>query len=242
VRPAARVPQQAGGPAAPQAAGTGGRGFVRRHPLGSYLTGALLLSWGYWILLALAGGEGSHVPGLLGPAVAAVVISAVIGGRREVGVLLGRVGRWRVGLRWYVVALAPLAGAALGVAILAAAGSGPTRAELAAFPGLPTVGWLGIYVLALLVNGFGEEIGWRGFAWPRLRERRSIAAAAGVLAVPWALWHVPTFWLATGLDLEPFVIPGWLLGLVAGGVVLGTRTGRRPAPAPPPGDPGRTEG
>lgn len=96
-----------------------------------------------------------------------------------------------------------------------------TGAGLGRFAGLPEVGWLGVFLLALVVNGFGEEIGWRGFAWPRLRERRSLAAAAGVLVVPWAIWHVPTFWLDTGLDLDPWIVPGWLVGLAAGTVVLG---------------------
>jgi hypothetical protein len=48
---------------------------VRRHPLGSFLTLTFLLSWGYWIPLAVGGGAGSHVPGLLGPALAALIVA-----------------------------------------------------------------------------------------------------------------------------------------------------------------------
>jgi membrane protease YdiL (CAAX protease family) len=76
--------------------------------------------------------------------------------------------------------------------------------------------------MVLVVNGFGEEVGWRGVAWPRLRERHTIAGAALLLTVPWAIWHLPAFWLATGLaDLPLAAVPGWLVGLGAGAVVLG---------------------
>jgi membrane protease YdiL (CAAX protease family) len=56
----------------------------------------------------------------------------------------------------------------------------------------------------------------------RLRWRLGLRDAALVVTVPWALWHVPTFWIDSGLaDLSPYVLPGWLLGLAAGAVVLG---------------------
>lgn len=50
-------------------------------------------------------------------------------------------------------------------------------------PGLPAVGWFGVLVLAFLINGYGEETGWRGFAWSRLRERHTLGSAALMLAV-----------------------------------------------------------
>jgi uncharacterized protein len=195
---------------------------VRRHPVGAHLGLTFLLSWGYWIPLAITGGEGSHVPGLLGPAIAAVVITAILDGRRGLHRLVARVGRWRVPARWYLAAFAPLLTGAVGLGILRLVTSEPiTWRSLSSFPGLAEVGWLGVFVLTLVINGLGEEVGWRGFVWPRLRRHRSLGGAALVLAVPWAIWHVPTFWLATGMDLEPYVVPGWLLGLAAGAVVLG---------------------
>ena len=89
-------------------------------------------------------------------------------------------------------------------------------------PGLPAIGWLGVLTLVLIVNGYGEEVGWRGHAWPRLRERHTTAGAALILAILWAGWHLPTFWMDTGMrDFDLLILPGWLVGLAAGAVVLG---------------------
>jgi membrane protease YdiL (CAAX protease family) len=88
--------------------------------------------------------------------------------------------------------------------------------------GVPEHGWVAVAVIVLVVNGFGEEIGWRGFAWPRLRDSRSLLGAAAVLTIPWALWHVPLFWIDSGLrDFPPMAFPGFVLSLFAGSVVLG---------------------
>lgn len=198
-------------------------GSVRRHPLATYYLLAFLCSWSWWLPVALTGADLGHVPGLLGPAIAGVVTSAVVGGRPALADLWSRAIRWRVPARWFAVSLAPMAVAALTLAVLAATGRGlPGWDALASFPGLPTTSWPMTFALVLLLGGFGEEVGWRGVAWPRLRRRHSLAGAAAMLALPWALWHVPLFWLPTGLgDLDALVVPGWLVGLAAGTVVLG---------------------
>lgn len=196
---------------------------VRQHPLVSYFVLAFAFSWAYWIPLALSGGDGSHAPGLAGPAVAGVIVTSLVDGRPGVRELLARIVRWKVAPRWYAVALAPLAAGMLGlVAIVLTGGDPPSWERLASFPGLPTLGWLLVFLLVLGVNGYGEEIGWRGVAWPRLRDRHSFGVATLLLAVPWALWHLPTFWLDTGLaGLSPPMVVGWSFGLAAGTVVLG---------------------
>ncbi len=199
------------------------RRAVRRHPLGSYFVLAFVVSWAYWIPLALSGGDGSHVPGLVGPAVAGVIVTSLVDGHAGLRDLWARIVRWKVAPRWYAVALAPLAVGMLGlVAVAVTGGDLPSWERLANFPGLPTVGWVVTFLLVLGANGYGEEIGWRGVAWPRLRSRHTFGGATLLLAVPWMLWHLPTFWLETGLaDLSPPMVVGWVVGLAAGTVVLG---------------------
>jgi CAAX protease family protein len=62
-------------------------------------------------------------------------------------------------------------------------------------------------VLAL-TDGLGEELGWRGFALPRLLRRRGPVAASLLLGVVWAVWHAPLSW-TSGAVLEG--TPVWLL-------------------------------
>lgn len=199
------------------------RAAVRRHPLGGFWILAVLVSWSWWIPTAVTGRDVSHVPGLVGPAVAGVVVTAIVDGRDGLGDLGSRVVRWRVAPRWYAIALAPLAAAGLALVVAAATGRGlPGWGELAHFPGLPTTTWLATFLVVVVVNGYGEEIGWRGVAWPRLRQHHGLVRAAALLVGPWALWHLPLFWLPTGLgDLDPITVPGWLVGLAAGTLVLG---------------------
>ena len=203
--------------------GSGAVAVIRRHPLGAYFLFAYLISWSYWIPTAIAGGRVSHFPGLLGPMLAAFVVTAIVTGRTGLRDLARRMVRWRVPARWYAALLVPLAAALVALAALRLAGQGlPTLEQLSDMPGLPAVGWFGVLALAFLINGYGEETGWRGFAWPRLRERHTLGGAALILAVPWAAWHIPTFWLDTGMrGFAPFMIPGFLVGMAAGAVVLG---------------------
>lgn len=197
--------------------------LIRRHPLGAFFLLAYLFSWSYWLPIAVSGGHLSHFPGLLGPMLAAFTVRYLSVGETGLRDLWARMFRWRVPIRWYLAALIPAAAGVVGVAFLALAGSGwPSLAQLSTMPGLPAVGLLAVLAMVLVINGYGEEVGWRGLAWVRLRERHSLPGAAALLGILWAGWHVPVFWLDTGMgDLDWFVIPGWLIGLMAGAVVLG---------------------
>lgn len=197
--------------------------WIRRHPLAAFVLLAYVFSWSYWLPIAFSGGHLSHFPGLLGPMLAAFLVTSISGGRTGVRDLWARMFRWRVPLRWYLVAMIPAAAGVLGVSFVALAdGSWPSLADLRTMPGLPDLGLPAVVLMVLVINSYGEEVGWRGLAWVRLRERHGLPATAALLGVLWAGWHLPVFWLDTGLrNLEWFIVPGWVIGLLAGAVVLG---------------------
>ena len=199
-----------------------GRGLL------AYVLLAYGLSWAWLVPLALAGavvvqGNGwpTHFPALLGPVVAALLVAWRTGALRS---LLASMVRIRVPLRWWAVALSPLA--LLGIGLLAELAVGqelPQPSAFAQLSGLPSaIGVIGVALMFLLVNGYGEETGWRGFALPLLQRRFSPLTAMLVLAVIWAGWHLPMFFVVDNFRaFSAGTVVGWLLGLTAGSIVLG---------------------
>jgi hypothetical protein len=125
---------------------------------------------------------------------ATLIILAVTEGRPGVGALLRRLGHWRVGFRWYGIALGlPFAVHVLaGILTVLLGAPAPTLAQL------PDWSALALTVLLLLaVGGQWEEPGWRGYAQPHLEAGRSALAAALLLGVIGIGWHLPL--MLTGL-------------------------------------------
>jgi membrane protease YdiL (CAAX protease family) len=162
---------------------------VRRHPVVTFFALSYALSWWPWILYAF---DLSPQPIVgFGPFLAAVLMLAITSGKTSIVRLLRRMVQWRVGLRWYAVALLlpvtiTLAAAVFNVLLGAQA---PSAAELGGWTGL-----FSTFAIVLLVPGLGgtwEEPGWRGYALPRLQARRSALIASLILWVGVAVWHLP---------------------------------------------------
>lgn len=218
-------------PTAPAQASDGRAIRGRRSGVGGYVLLAYAISWAWLIPIALShglvsAGDGwpTHFPALLGPLIAALVLTAAQQGRPGLRDLFGRMTRVRVPVRWWLFALSPLLLLAV-ILVFQTVSSRPTsRAQdFAVFSGLPT-GWgvLGVAGAILLVNGFGEETGWRGFALARLQRRHSPLVATLVVAAIWAGWHAPMFVVVdTFRSFGPAILVGWVIGLFSGAVVLG---------------------
>jgi membrane protease YdiL (CAAX protease family) len=158
------------------------RSFVERRSLVVYFILAYAFSWALSALLSV-----SLVFGLLalfGPALAALIVSALAEGGPGVRRLLGKLALWRVSLLWYLIAfgLPFLISAAARLLDVWFFHSGSFQAN-------PISG----IQLVLFVLVVGEELGWRGYALPRLLENRSALSASLILGVLWVGWHVPTF-------------------------------------------------
>jgi membrane protease YdiL (CAAX protease family) len=198
------------------------------RPLAAYFAIAYGLAWAWAWPWALSGavvtrGDGwpTHFPALLAPAVAAFVVTAWT--KRWAGVkdLLARMVRWRFPVQWWAVTLSPLAFLAVALAVQAAAGDEPPLAAFGRYTGLPDAGLIAVAAMAIVLNGFGEEVGWRGFAVPALIPRFGPLGAALVVAPLWALWHLPYFFLLSSYQgFNVLTLVGFLIGLAYGSVVL----------------------
>ena len=181
--------------------------MIRRLPLVAFFVLACALTWWVYPLLFLSPLIG--LLGLFGPALAAIVVTAATEGRAGIGALLRRVVHWRVPLRWWMVALGlPALLSLLAALLYAIGGSG----EL-------TLGRLTVLDLVLVVLVVGEELGWRGYALPRLLERFSPLVASLVLGLLWGLWHLPTFFIP-GTPQYGHPIPAFLLLTIAYSILL----------------------
>jgi membrane protease YdiL (CAAX protease family) len=135
---------------------------MRKHPLISFFVLAYALTW--WIYPLLKFSPLLGFPGLFGPALAAMIMAAVTGGRSGLKALLSRTVRWRVGVQWYVVALGVPTVLSIATAALHYLFGGSAFTQL---------GQLSIFDFVIFILVVGEELGWRGYALPQLLERWS---------------------------------------------------------------------
>jgi uncharacterized protein len=173
---------------------------------------AFLISWLIWPLTLLNPESSPMAP--FGPAVAAVVVTLLSEGQEGLLRLVRQLGRWRISGRWYLAAIGlPCLMVAVSAA-LTVAGGAPAR-DLG-----PNPGWLlliGTFVSTLVIVGLFEELGWRGYALPLLQRNLTALAAALLLGVVWALWHIPE--LASDPTQQRPPVP-FLLMIVAQSVLL----------------------
>ena len=128
---------------------------------------------------------------LLGPSIAGVLMTGLVGGRAGLHDLLARLLRWRVGVRWYAVAL--LTYPLTMTALLSALALISPQVLQGASVGGDSVTVLLSGMVAGLAAGFFEELGWTGFAIPRLRLRYGVVLTGLIVGLLWGAWHFPLF-------------------------------------------------
>ncbi len=165
--------------------------------------------------------------GTFAPSLMAVWLTARTEGDRGVRALLGGVFKWRVPARWYVFALAYIPAIKLTAALI-------HRLVTGEWPRFGDDPWYFILGAIAVSTPFqaGEEIGWRGYALPRLAARFGLARASVLLGLIWAFWHLPQFFIPEadtyGQSFFVFVLQvtalsvamAWLYARTNGGLLL----------------------
>jgi membrane protease YdiL (CAAX protease family) len=189
----------------------------------------MLLSWVGWLPLVgarLGWWEGVspywHLVGSLGPALAALLVTAASGGTALRSLLAGMT-LWATPSRaWMAAVGGPLLLLLTGGAYVGLTGGAlPAWAEVSRVPEYPALGFLAILAAEVVFYGFGEEVGWRGFALPRMMRRWGALRASLLLSLPWALWHLPLLLTnETYSSMNPGLLLGWYLSLLTGSVIV----------------------
>ena len=166
--------------------------FTQNHPAIIYFLVTFIISWiGAFILVApkLVGGQPiAKMDGilmfpimLLGPAAASIILTTLTEGRTGLRNLLSRMGKWKVPIKWYVIALVVPPCLIMVVLLFL------KNFVFQAFK--PNFFYFGF--LFGIPAGFFEEIGWTGYAFPKLRLKQNLLKASIILGFFWGLWHLP---------------------------------------------------
>jgi membrane protease YdiL (CAAX protease family) len=164
-------------------------GLARRFPLGCYFALAYALSAVALVAIGLPNVGGSHGRStasfamfpmmVIGVGVLGVALTRATQGAGGVRELHSRLA-WPPRRRWLLVLAIP------PIAILAVLGGLEAGASAKFAPGFLVFG-----LAAGAFAGFFEELGWTGFAYPRMHERFGPLGGALLLGVLWGLWHFP---------------------------------------------------
>lgn len=152
--------------------------------------------------------------GTFAPSLVALWLTGRTEGRAGTRALLRRLLEWRVGVRWYVFAVGYIAAIRLAVALV-------HRVAVGAWPRLGEEVWYVILanIVITTVGQAGEEIGWRGYALPRLAAGLGLAQASILLGVIWACWHLPLFFIP-GVNQTGQSFPIYLMMVTALSVAI----------------------
>jgi membrane protease YdiL (CAAX protease family) len=133
---------------------------------------------------------------LAGPSVGGLLATALVHGRAGLRELRSGLVKWRVGARWYAIAIltAPLLVAAILVALL--------QTSPVYRPGIVATSDPASHLLFGIAVGIGagvfEELGWTGFAVPMMRRRHGILATGLIVGLVWGAWHFLASWWGSG--------------------------------------------
>jgi len=202
-------------------------GTVPVGSLTAFFSVTYALSWTcFATAIVLTDGLGARVPalsdvrtslgllGTFGPAVAAIVLTVRADGAEGLRVLLGRLFATRAAVRWYLFAVGYMAAIRVSAAVA-------HRLIFGSWPPFGPDPW-GVIALSIVISTpfqAGEEIGWRGYALPRLAARFGLARASLLLGPIWACWHLPLFFLAGNHNYGQS-FPMFALGAIALSVAI----------------------
>lgn len=151
-----------------------------------------------------------------GPMLAAIITIYLENGSGGLRTFRKRFSLKNMSPGWWAVSVSPLL---FGLMVAVGAGffskTKITIVELGNVNFLPALG-LAALPFWILTFGIGEEIGWRGFALPRLQSKYSALLSTVILAAIWGIWHLPQFFYL----FDPSIAAGWSAGLFSGAVVF----------------------
>ena len=179
-----------------------------------------LLAWACWIPVARGIPVGSPLGvflallGTFAPSLIAISLTARARGNPGVRELFARIVRGPIPASGVVIALTYMLAIKLTAALV-------HRLAFAAWPRFETRELLVIpFAIAIsTLTQAGEELGWRGYALPRMADRMGLAGASVLLGMVWGVWHLPLFYVRGADTFHQSFLP-YALGTTALSVAI----------------------
>lgn len=182
-----------------------------------------LIAWSWWVPMAISGtivkpgvGWPTHLIGLMSPSIAALIVTYIFDERAGVINLLNRAKKVVV-TKFSVTIVAITAICAFAPVLLL---DSVDLKDLGRYSGAPEAGFFAIIVV-LVLNGYGEELGWRGFLAHELLQKNSLIKTSTIIWALWMPWHLPLFWVVKSYtQMGIFGFLGWAVTIYFGSVFL----------------------
>ena len=190
--------------------------MIRRHPLVGYFALTFTISW-LGALAVAAPRLIRHQPlpkmtgilmfpvMLIGPSLAGIISTGIADGKKGLRDLLSRMVRARFRLRWYATLLIPPVLVLIVLLFL------ETFVSPAYAPNRFLFG-----ILFAIPAGVLEEVGWTGYAFPKMSSQNGGVRASILLGLLWAVWHLPVInYLGSATPHGAYWLPFFLAFAVA---------------------------
>ncbi len=176
------------------------KNVIAQRPFLFFLIFTFSISWvtGFPTVFVPGKFEGLSYLSNFGPALGALIVVGIVEGSDGIKRLIRSLFQWRVKFIWYlVVLLGPALTMVTAVTIhYAFTGIGLAQSLMEWFSAFPQHLFMVISVFIFMMVGiWGEEVGWRGFALPKLQEKYHPLLASLIVGAIWAVWHLPAFFI-----------------------------------------------
>jgi membrane protease YdiL (CAAX protease family) len=158
-----------------------------------------------------------------GPFLAAFIVEGIYRGKSGIKKLCTGILKWRIGFWLFVFsAISPIFALSLAIiSVYIITGKGVNWDLFGQIDNLPSLGILGSILFCVLNSGIGEEVGWRGFALPRLQKTKSAFTSSIILGIIWSAWHLPFFfYVPYYLNWGIISFPAQMIGLIIASILF----------------------
>ena len=189
---------------------------IKQIPVILYFTLACGISWLSLLpIIGIAGFMGktalndNQIPLLFiamctGPSIAGILSIYLIDGKDGFKKMVSKLVKWKVKFTFYIIALLTAPVLTIVTSQILSLISPRFIPSIFYSEGKLLIIFGGI--VGAFVAGFFEELGWTGFAIPKLRLKYNIITTGLIVGTVWGIWHFPLFMIRDPAGVIPFII------------------------------------